>query len=383
MNILWIFDQPLTPEAGGTERVSTLIMEGLRKYGFNCYGHLVINNNSNICYYNDKPIEDLYEYLTENDIKFIINQKAQNADFLKHFLHIGGMKWKNEGGKVISCLHFNPQPIPEYYDIKKLCRPSLLKLFLLLRAKLLSNQREKQQIRQIAINYNCISKYSDAFVLLTETHRDFLENILKREYTDKLKVIPNPLTFRKAISLSKLPQKANTAIYVGRMNEYYKRISLVLQAWHYLERTEKDFNWKLELIGDGPDIETYKQYCQKHHLNSVRFEGRQNPKPYYEKAKLFLMTSISEGLPMTILESFQNGVVPVVMNTCPVFNEIIDDGINGVICNDSNAKKYAMSIKRAINLDLYTLGTQAVLSSRNYSLESILNRWVSLINSLS
>lgn len=382
MNILWLFDQPLSPEAGGTERVSSLIMEGLREHGFNCYGHLVIKDNSNICYYNNKPIENLYEYLTVNDINVVINQKAQDADFLKHFLQIGGMRWKNDGGKIISCLHFNPKPIQEYYDIKILCQPSLLKLFLLLRAKIFSRQRERLQLQQVAIKYNYIGQYSNRFVLLTETHRIFLKNILQKECTDKLEVIPNPLTFQKTLHHSYLSKKGNIAIYVGRMDEYYKRISIILRAWYYLERNENDFNWKLLLIGNGSDIERYKQYCQKHRLNSVRFEGRQNPRCYYEKAKLFLMTSISEGLPMTILESFQNGVVPVVMNTCPVFSEIVTDGVNGVICHDSSVKKYALSIKRAINLDLYTMGMQAIQSSKNYSMNAILDSWISTINSL-
>lgn len=382
MNILWLFDQPLNPEAGGTERVSSLIMEGLREHGFNCYGHLVIKDDSNICYYNNRAIKDLYGYLTVNDINVVINQKAQDAEFLKHFLQIGGMRWKNNGGKIISCLHFNPKPIQEYYDIKTLLQPSLLKLFLLLRAKIFSHQREMLQLQQVAIKYNYIGQYSNIFVLLTETHRMFMENILQSKYTGKLKVIPNPLTFQETLHYSDLSPKENIAIYVGRMDEYYKRISIILQAWHYLVRTEKDFDWKLLLIGNGPDIEKYKQYCQKHRLNNVSFEGRQNPGCYYKKAKLFLMTSISEGLPMTILESFQNGVVPVVMDACPVFSEIVADGVNGVICHDSSVKKYALSIKRAMNLDLYAMGMQAIQSAKNYSMNTIIDSWILEIKSL-
>ena len=70
------------------------------------------------------------------------------------------------------------------------------------------------------------------------------------------------------------------------------------------------------------------------------------------------------------------------MDACPVFSEIVADGVNGVICHDSSVKKYALSIKRAMNLDLYAMGMQAIQSAKNYSMNTIIDSWILTIKSL-
>ena len=34
--ILWIYSKPLKPEAGGTERITSLVQRGLTKAGYHC-----------------------------------------------------------------------------------------------------------------------------------------------------------------------------------------------------------------------------------------------------------------------------------------------------------------------------------------------------------
>ena len=71
-----------------------------------------------------------------------------------------------------------------------------------------------------------------------------------------------------------------------------------------------------------------------------------------------MLTSPREGWGLTITESFQNGVVPVVMNTSNVFEDIIVDGVSGylpknlsefkeklqkLICNDEKRRTMALT----------------------------------------
>lgn len=64
-------------------------------------------------------------------------------------------------------------------------------------------------------------------------------------------------------------------------------------------------------------------------MSNVEFLGKQSPLAFYLKAKIFLMSS--EGWGLTITESMQNGVVPIVLNTFKVFKDIIQDNIDGFL----------------------------------------------------
>jgi glycosyltransferase involved in cell wall biosynthesis len=66
-------------------------------------------------------------------------------------------------------------------------------------------------------------------------------------------------------------------------------------------------------------------------LRRITFYGYQNPNNYYKRSKVFLMTSVAEGLPLTIVEAQQLGVVPVVLETFSGVHDLISDGVNGRI----------------------------------------------------
>ena len=157
-----------------------------------------------------------------------------------------------------------------------------------------------------------------------------------------------------------------------------------MKSWRFIQYDNRFSNWELNIIGDGPSLDFYKRYALDQKLSNVWFRGRCNPEAYYKEARIFLMTSISEGLPMTILESYQNGVVPVVIDTCPVFHEIVEDGFNGVVCRSDNYRDYAKAIK-AIMCDeskLNELAHNALSTASKYKAEQIVDKWQEIISSL-
>lgn len=117
MNILWIYYCPLIPEAGGTERMTWLIAKGLSKDGHNCLGMLVIGEDGNVLY-NDQSVTDIYQFLKERQVDIVINQLAMDVWLLDTFLKKGGQRWHEEGGKIISCLHFDSKQTSTLYYFK-------------------------------------------------------------------------------------------------------------------------------------------------------------------------------------------------------------------------------------------------------------------------
>ena len=67
----------------------------------------------------------------------------------------------------------------------------------------------------------------------------------------------------------------------------------------------------------------------QHGLKRVRFEGRQNPKRYYEEASIFMLTSSFEGWGLTLTEAQQFGCVPLAFYSYASLPDIITDGKNG------------------------------------------------------
>lgn len=116
MTILWIYNQPLIPEAGGTERITSLVAKGLSERGYRCLGILEFKESDWSMTYNDKPVDNLYNFLKANNVDVVINQIAYAKWLLEAFLANGGNQWHAEGGRIISCLHFDP------------CNPSYIQL---------------------------------------------------------------------------------------------------------------------------------------------------------------------------------------------------------------------------------------------------------------
>lgn len=168
------------------------------------------------------------------------------------------------------------------------------------------------------------------------------------------------------------------------MVEGCKKLTRVLKAWQIVEHNNKADNWQLEIVGDGPDLANYKHIANELGLRRVKFEGYQNPDAYYEKSRLFLMTSAFEGFPMTLVESQQRGVVPVVMDSFSSLHDIVKDGYNGKIVKDKDVKGYAEVILDLIKNknEFDRMALNGFVSSRLFSIEKVVDMWQRLISDI-
>lgn len=376
--ILWLYNMPLVPEAGGTERITSLIRNGLLRRGYDCMKMLVVNPETEKITYEGEQIHDLFEFLKKNNVDTIINQDGITNKVLNVFLNKGGLCWQREGGKIITCLHFDPDA------------PSVIKLFLSKKSKtlkdwfiitklqLLSSYYQNQKDNQAGKLYNELYDKSDSFVCLSKTHFAYLHKVMKRTSYEKIVAINNPLTFDDISDISILYKKKKQVLIVARMDEFYKRISLALKAWGFLQDIK---DWRLVIVGDGPSLCDYKDYVQKNHLHNVCFKGRQTPETYYKDSSIFLMTSDKEGWGLTLTESLQRGVVPIVMDSCPVFSEIISDGVNGFLTPNNEIKKFADKVRLLMtNHDiLYKMEKQALVSASKFNMDNTIKQWEKIL----
>ena len=381
MNILWIYNLPLNPEIGGTERITSLVSRGLVQCGHKCFGILVFNEQTGNMTYESEPITNLYAFLCENQVDVVINQIAYAKWLLDTFLKNGGERWRQERGRIISCLHFDPKNPSLLYLLNSNTNKNIKDLLNILKATVLYKYYEYKQQKKEGGIYNYIYDNSDSFVALSSTHFPYLHKIMGRLEYDKLIAINNPLTFDDISMPDIFEDKKKVVLVCARMSEYHKRISIILKAWIAIQKRKEASEWTLEILGIGPDLQQYKDFVLTNQIPNVRFEGQQSPEPYYHEANILLLTSSAEGWGLTITEGLQRGVVPVVMNSCSVFSEIIQNGYNGYLTPDNNIKIFEKRILQLMTdpSTLRQMQLNALESAKNFSLDSTMGKWTKII----
>lgn len=214
----------------------------------------------------------------------------------------------------------------------------------------------------------------------------FLSKLFLNEYSNfrnyknianKLDYCNNPLPFKTNISAEDIKQKDNIVLFVGRMHENSKKVTKILSIWKHIEGLKKFSDWKLILVGDGPDKKYYEDFAKRLNLKQYEFVGHQHPEQYYRKAKILLMTSTHEGWGMTLIESQQFGVVPIVRDTFSSVHDIILDGENGRIIGAYDSKGFVDALAELMNNDNLRerMATTCLETCRRFYVENIVDRW--------
>ena len=144
---------------------------------------------------------------------------------------------------------------------------------------------------------------------LVELVSDCLPDLTK---SNRVKLIPYPVD-----GLTTMPERApltgRTVVigWVGRMQTEQKRVERLPGLAKALESAGIDF--RFELLGDGPRQAWLKQQLPS---NRTVFHGRKSGDEYWAVLRRWdFITSVSdyEGLPISMLEAFSAGVLPI----CP------------------------------------------------------------------
>lgn len=98
-------------------------------------------------------------------------------------------------------------------------------------------------------------------------------------------------------------ENRTTFLNVGRHDEKQKKLTRIIEACEKLKEDNIDF--RLLMVGDGPDTEKYKELVDKKHLeDNIKFLGmKSNPYPYFLISDCVILSSDYEGYPVVFLES--------------------------------------------------------------------------------
>lgn len=231
-----------------------------------------------------------------------------------------------------------------------------------------------------------VYRHTDLYQVLSPSYVALFSKFTGIKYPDHLMVQTNPVTLDSSDFEYSIHNKQKEIIYLGRIDYNQKRVYRVIDTWARLEKKFPD--WKLAIVGDGVERKNVEKLVADYDLKHVSFEGFQQPKPYYERASILLLTSEYEGFPLVLAECMSFGVVPVVYDSYSAVRDIIDDGKDGVVIpyekNGYDADKAAGMLAQIMqNNSLRDMMAHAAIEkSKAYSVERIYQEWMRTFDKL-
>ena len=209
-------------------------------------------------------------------------------------------------------------------------------------------------------------------------------------FTDRNYVIGNPNTFSSKQSVPKESSKKKI-LCVGRFNDPIKRIDRVLDCFSRVLKLVPDAS--LEVVGkfdyDAPIDKTGRTIRSmigfySIPLEKLNFVGEvNNVEEYFKGARVFLLTSVSEGFGMVVNEAASFGV-PSVCNYIPGIEDIVKDGKNGYIVEQDDIGNMALRVRDILeDNSLYEqMSKNAIKMVSKFDAKTIGDKWQFLINNL-
>ncbi len=157
-----------------------------------------------------------------------------------------------------------------------------------------------------------------------------------------------------------------------------KGINETLEAFMSLERDDV----ALVLVGGFERIHTLKQDILQRAKNrpNIYFLGRKpDPQRYYASFDFLVLASYAEGFGMVVLEAAGVGT-PAIISNIKGPTDLIEDDVNGFICNVRSSESLAEAMKKAITIEpseYERLSNSAFeIAKRDYDSEAFLQKYV-------
>lgn len=397
MNLLYYTVSDVSPQKGGTERIThTLCDYFSREFRYHCYlsfsnnlpnylkPSTCFNGRIRICESSNQKI--IRDFLIKHDIMCVVVQGSYTIVplFRKAILKTG------KKIPLIFVHHFNPGAETKFncFDRKRVelkeelnWKRKIWKLCSIIKLPATIAYYNWYVRHYYKVAYN----NSDKIVLLSHSFINEWCEFAHQKDRRKFECIPNALSFSDYLNREDICKKKKQILLVARFSENQKRIKLALKLWQLISTNNHAKGWSFHIVGDGIYKNEYQKFVKKREIRDVVFHGIQsNTESFYKDSSIFLMTSAFEGWGLTITEAQQMGCVPVAFDTYSSLNDIIDDGYNGYIIEDNDINGFVQQvIELIVDNDLRSkIQYNCIDSSKRFSKDIVANRWNALFASI-
>lgn len=188
---------------------------------------------------------------------------------------------------------------------------------------------------------------ADAVLCYTDEEKKELINLLDID-EKKILIIPNGVNLGIFYpSSSELENHRPTLLWIGRIVKG-KGVHFLIQATSLILREIP--NIRLKLIGDGPEKQKIRELIKKLNLEDVisisDYINYQNLPDIYRESDIFILPSMNEGVPKTVLEAMACGK-PIVISDFSHLRELISD--SGLMFQKGDIDALAGAILKLMN----------------------------------
>ena len=163
---------------------------------------------------------------------------------------------------------------------------------------------------------------------------------------------------------------------VGRFSQRHKGFDLLIKAFAIFAEKNKD--WTLDIVGEGPEEVLYRQL-----ISDAGLEQRITLRPftqhiqdYYSQAQVYVLSSRWEGFGLVLVEAMAHGL-PVVSSDLPTSIEIM--GPFALYFRNGQVEELAQRLHDATLIDWQEKSHEARFLARRYAVDHIVGQWKKLI----
>ena len=211
---------------------------------------------------------------------------------------------------------------------------------------------------------------------LTIVVGDELYSIYKQSGREVFKFYPTRLYEKDILPKDEIKIRSTNVklLTVGRLTPE-KGLIYLLQSLKEIKNRENKHKFVLSIVGSGKlERELKKATFDWGLSDSVIFHGYISSKDellaLYDDSDIFLLPSLTEGIPKTLYEAMARGV-PVIATAVGGIPEIIKDGENGLLVPPANPEALSEALLRLINDEIFrvTLIKNGLETIRKYTFE--------------
>lgn len=343
---------------GGAENVAAKLSNIWSKQGHDVSVILFVNNSYPIFYHLDSRVKvinlDIY-FQSKNFLSSIINNLKRILLIRKHFKFI------------------KPDII-----IAHCSREITLSFFanLFLNFKLIGyiHSNPKNITKEKSIMWKFLTYVSFSLInhciVFSENSKKYLPVLAKKKsmsflnlYTENQNMLSPNYNLKNIIIVGSFIEVKNHIII-------FKIFSKILKNFP---------DWTLTIVGDGPLKNEYQKIITYHNIDkNIFFPGTtEDVYSYYNKASIFILPSLSEGLSLSLMEASSFGLPCIISDCSESHNQIIIHDKNGYIYKKNSSKElYNFLINLISNEDLRKkFGNFAIKNSLKFSNKKTIDKW--------
>jgi len=235
---------------------------------------------------------------------------------------------------------------------------------------------DPQLVADFKANYSNI----DYFTLLTDKVTGELKEIMQGHNAHtRCVTVPNFLNFEP---VDRTAEKKDQVIAAGRLHSD-KDFATMLRIWKKV--CEKKSGYVLKIAGQGELEGELKALARELGIEErVCFMGAVPHGRLLQEmhdSRAYLMTSVTEAMPMVLLEAMYCGTPPISFELRVGTGCIINDGVNGFIVPQRNDDDYAEKVIALLERDggeMEEMGKRCVERAMDFSKEKVVELWLRL-----